>query len=82
MDNLWKFDEANGQDDDRNSISGRERCIGIECYIWFHLVKSLWKKHRSFFNKHLRYVTNDIHKPFKVTILYYSEHINEIFELD
>ena len=42
----------------------------------------MWRKHRSAFQYHMKYIHNYTLKPFRVSILQYVEHILEIHELD
>ena len=41
----------------------------------------MWRKHRSLYQDHMKYVRNDIVKPFKVKILRYSERVCEMHDL-
>ena len=41
----------------------------------------MWRKHRSVYQDHMKYVRNDIVKPFKVKILYYTKHMREMHEI-
>ena len=41
----------------------------------------MWRKHLSVFQEHLKYICNDILKPFCVGILCYDELIQEMYDL-
>ena len=41
----------------------------------------MWRKHRSVYQYHIKYVHNDIVKPFKVKILRYAERMRDIHDL-
>ena len=40
------------------------------------------RKHRSVYQDHLKYIRNDIVKPFGVKILRYDERVREIHDLE
>ena len=40
-----------------------DKCADFERKLWFELVECMWKKHRSIYKNHLKYVRNDIVKP-------------------
>ena len=42
---------------------------------------STWKNHQSVFQDHLKYIRNDILKPFRVVILHYAERVEEMHDL-
>ena len=46
------------------------------------LGKSVWKNHRSVFQDHVKYIHNDIVKPFIFFILQYAEHFHRIHNLE
>ena len=39
------------------------------------------RKHRSIYQDHIKYIWNDIVKPFKVKIIRYAERVNEMHDL-
>ena len=41
----------------------------------------MWKKHQRFFQDHVKYIHNDIVKPFIVDILQYAEHVCKMHDL-
>ena len=43
--------------------------------------RSMLKKHHNVYEEHVYYIINDIHKPFKMLIFDYAEHVSYIFEL-
>ena len=63
MNRLWTWSNIYVLDSDRGSYSGAYRCIDFDKYIWFGLVKSMCKKHRSVFQDHVKYIHNDIVSP-------------------
>ena len=49
--------------------------------MWFNLVNSMWKKHRSTLQDYVKYTHNDILKPLRLGILQYTEHVQEMHGL-
>ena len=41
----------------------------------------MWRKHPSVFQDHVKYVYNDIVKPFRVEILKYNRRVREMHDL-
>ena len=41
----------------------------------------MWRKDQNVYQDHMKYVHNDIVKPFKVKIIHYAEHVIEMHEL-
>ena len=41
----------------------------------------MWRKHWSVYQDHIKYICNDIVKPFKVKMLQYNEHVFEKHDL-
>ena len=61
---------------------GLDRYSNFEKYLWFELVQSMWRKHWSTLKYHVKYISNDIVKPFRLVILHYDEHVREMYDLD
>ena len=57
-----------------------EKWVNFEKDIWFELGKCMWSKHRGVFQDHLKYICNDIVKPFCVGIICCYEHVQEIHD--
>ena len=49
---------------DEDAYLRLDKCVGFDKEIWFELKKCMWRKHRSIYQDHLKYVCNDILKPF------------------
>ena len=60
---------------------GPVRCNEFDKHILFELGKSMWRKHHSTYQDHIKYIRNDIVKPFRVIIIQYTEHICEMHNL-
>ena len=58
-----------------------DKCVNFERDLWFELGKCMWRKHWSVYPDHMKYVCNDIVKPFKVKILCYAESVREMHDL-
>ena len=41
----------------------------------------MWRKHRSVFQDHIKYLCKDILKPFRVVIIRYAERVKEMHDL-
>ena len=81
MEQLWdwsKVDTINGTGD---LFSGPEHCTYSEKEMWFELGNSIQKKHMITFQDHVKYIRNDIMKPFRVGTLQYYEHVCEMHDL-
>ena len=65
MKRLWTWENLGGIESEGTDYSVAERCIEFEKDIWFKLGKSMWKKHQSVFQYHVKYIHNDIVKPLK-----------------
>ena len=60
---------------------GADRCIYFDRYIWLKLGNIMWKKHRSIFQYHVKYIHNDIVKNFRSGILQYAKRVREMHDL-
>ena len=58
-----------------------DKSVGFERELWFELGECMWRKHRSVYQDHMKYVFNDILKPFKVKILIYAERVCVMYDL-
>ena len=64
MEILWTWSKQYGLDDDRDAYLGVDMYINFKKDVWFMLLKSMWKKHQSVFQDHVKYIHSDIVKPF------------------
>ena len=69
MDKLWTCTKLDGVDASGYVYLGADMCLNFKKDIWLYLRKSMWKKHQSVFQDHVKYIHNDIVKPFRVGIL-------------
>ena len=75
----WKKTDIKGYDG--HYYLARDKCVDLERYLWFEFGKCMWRKHRSFYQDHMKYVCNDIVKPFKVKILRYVARLRGMHDL-
>ena len=67
---------------DRHDYLARDKCINFERELCFELCKCMRIKHQSVYQDHMKYVRNDIVKPFKVKIIRYAERVREMHDLE
>ena len=82
MDNFWTWDKSDGIGYDGDAYLGLDKCADFEKNIWFELGKCMWRKHRSLYQDHLKYVCNNILKPFRVGIICYLERVMKMHDLE
>ena len=58
-----------------------DKYVNFKREIWFVLGKCMCRKHRSVYQDHMKYVHNDIVKPFCVRILCYTKRIRDMHDL-
>ena len=58
-----------------------DKCVDFERGVWFELGECMWIKHRSVYQDHLKYICDDIVKPFRVRIPRYSDRVREMHDL-
>ena len=58
-----------------------DKCVDYERELWFDLVKCMWRKYQTVYLDRMKYVRNDILKPFKVKILRYAKRVQKMHEL-
>ena len=67
---------------DGNPYLSIDKCVDFERYLLLELWKLMWRNHHSVYQYHMKYVCNDIVKPFKVKILCYVERVREMHDLE
>ena len=75
IEDFWTWDTSDGVGYDGDAYLVLEKCVEFEKELWSELGKLIWRKHRSVFQDHLKYIHNDIVKPFRVGILHYVESV-------
>ena len=78
---FWTWDKGYQLDYDGDSYLDLDKCFDFEKELWLELGKCMWRKHRSVFKDHTKYIRNDIVKPLCVGILRYAESVQEMHNL-
>ena len=63
----WEKTDTTGYDG--HLYLDNNKCFNFERGLWFDLWKCMWRKNQSIHQYHMKYVLNDIVKPFKLKIL-------------
>ena len=82
MERFWTWVNLDGLDTDGYDYLGTDGCIKSGKYIWYELENIMWKKHRSVFQDHVKYIHNDILKPLRVRIIQYAERVCDMHDLE
>ena len=80
-DDFWTWAKSDGLVYDRDSYRIMYNFVKFEKEIWFKLVKDMWRKHRSIFQDYLKYIRNNIVKPFCVRICCYAYRVQDMYDL-
>ena len=65
---------------DRYVYLAIDKCVNFDIEIWFELGEFLWRNHQSVYQDHLKYIRNDILKPFHVKIIRYAERVRKMHD--
>ena len=65
---------------DKNSYLVIDNCVAFKRELCFELGKCMWIKYWSVYQDHMKYVRNDIVKPFRVKILRYTKRVREMHD--
>ena len=79
---FWNWVKTDTTGYDGHPYLAIDNCFELERELWFELGKCMWRKYRSVYQDPMKYVRNDIVKPFKVKILCYAEHIRGMHDLE
>ena len=77
-DDFWNWDKKYGIDYGGSAYLGLDKCVDFEKDILLELGNVMWRKHQSIYQDHLKYIHNDIVKPFCVGILRYTKRVQEM----
>ena len=58
-----------------------DKYVDLERELWFELGNCMWRKHRNVYQDHMKYVRNDIFKPFKVKNFRYTKCVCGMHDL-
>ena len=72
IEGLWTWYNSNGIAFNGYAYLGLDKYVDLEKEICFELEKYMRRKHCSVLQDHLKYIQNDIVKPFSVVILCYA----------
>ena len=78
---FWTWSKTDTIGYDGNPYLAIDKCVNFDRELWFDMGNLIWRKHRSAYQYHMKYVLNDIVKTFKVKILRYSKRVREIHKL-
>ena len=79
--NFWTWAKMDTTGYDGHVYLARKKCVKFERELCFDLGKCMWRKHRSIYHNHMKYIHNDIVKTFKVKILCYAERVRDMHDL-
>ena len=63
---LWNWDKTDTMGYDRHPFLARDKCAEVERELWFELGEYMWRKHRSVYQYHMKYIHKYIVNPFKI----------------
>ena len=78
MDQFWNCVKLDGVNASRCVYLDSDSCLNSEKEVWFDSGKIIWNKQWRVFQEHIKYIHNDIVKPFRGSILQYPECTHEI----
>ena len=64
MERFWTREKEYSLADDGDEYLGVDKCIDSKKELWLELLKRIWKKNHNAFYDHVKYIQNDIVKPF------------------
>ena len=62
-------------------MTGEEHCANFERHIYYKIGKIIWHDHGSVYEEQLKYLQNDICKPYKYSMIQYTERVRDLFEI-
>ena len=78
---FWTWAKTDTIGYDGHPYLASDKCVDFERELWFELGNCMWRKHQIVYQDHMKYVCNDILKPFKVKILRYTKRVRERHDL-
>ena len=69
---FWNWAKTDTTGYDGHDYLDLDKCFEFERGLWFELGKCMCRNNRSVYQDHMKYVCNDIMRPFKVKILLYA----------
>ena len=80
MEDLWNWAKQDGLNAGVDKVCIEYHCGVFEQELWFKIGMNTWKKYRSSFQDHMKYIKN-IQKPFRVSTIQYYEQFREMNDL-
>ena len=80
-DYFWTWAKSDGLAYYRDAYLVLEKCVEFEKDVWFGLGEAMWRNHWSVFQDHLKFIRNDIVKPFRVGTLQSTKRVQEMHNL-
>ena len=78
---FWTWGKTDTTGYDRHDYLALGKCVDFERELWFELGECIWRKHRSVYQDHMKYVRKYIVELFKVKIIRYAERMREMYYL-
>ena len=78
---FWTWANTDTKGYDRHPFLARDKCVNFERELWFEFGKCMWRKNRSVYQYHMKYICNDTVKPFKVKFPRYAERVRYTHDL-
>ena len=79
---FWTWDKTDTTGYYGHPLLALDKCFNFDKEIWLELGKFMWRNHRIVYQDHMKYICNDILKPFRFKIIRYADRVREIHELD
>ena len=57
---FWTWAKKDTTGYDGHYYLARDKCVNFERELWFELGECIWRKHRSVYQDHMKYVRNDL----------------------
>ena len=81
-DDLWTWSKTGTMGYARHEYLARDKCVNFEREVWFELGKCMWINQWSVYQDYLKYIHNDILKPFRIKIIRYIERVRDMHVLE
>ena len=66
---FWNWDKTDTTGYGGHTYLARNKCVDFDRELWLKLEKCMWRNHWSVYQDHMKYIHNDVLKPFRVKIL-------------
>ena len=79
-DDLWTWAKTESMGYDGHAYLAMDMRVNLERERWFESRICMWRKHRSVYQDHMKYICNDIVNPFSVKIFRDAERVREMYD--